>query len=43
MGETTNWLLRAGKQECCDVRKANWNEEEITLAIKMAGEVLDEE
>lgn len=43
MGETTDWLLRVGKQDCCDVRKANWNEEEITLVIKTVEEVLEEE
>lgn len=43
VGETTDWLLRTGKQDCCDVRKANWNEEEITLVIKMAREVFEEE
>lgn len=41
-GETTDSLLRAGKGDCCDVRKANWNEEEITLVIKMVREVQEE-
>ena len=37
-GETTHSLLRAGRGDCC----ANWNEEEITLVIKMAREVQEE-
>ena len=43
VGETTDCGLRTAKCDCCDVRTATSNEEEITLEIKMPQEVFKKE
>lgn len=38
-----HWLLRTKNQDCCDVSKASWHKEEITLVIKMQRKEWEEE